>query len=172
MDLFDYVAYSDPKKALEVYREYSRIRVRDEEELSDGLRAVMKNLRMEEKEAFLTKLAMIHPDREMLLETDNTRILSDPDEDYTVHKCNCPHCMMKAGAHGYFMANGQNAVTHFMNSGSVPAEFQPNGNNALQTEIQNIKQENQTNKLMNDKIFRLIILGILGFLIYKFAIKK
>jgi hypothetical protein len=170
MDLFDYVSYSDPKRALEVYRQYSRIRVTDEQELSDGLRAVMKGLRMEDKEDFLTKLAMIHPDRQMLMETQ-TEIKSDPDDDYTAHKCNCPHCMMKAGAHGMAMANGQNAVTHFMNSGAMP-EYQNNQTKALETELQNIKQETKANKLMNDKIFQLVTLGILGFLIYKFAIKK
>ena len=162
MDFFHYISFAEPDKALRVYRSYSDQRISNSKELSDALRQLIRNLDSTDKKELLSKLADIHPDRELISETTEI-VESDLNDNYKGHNCNCEHCNFKMGA------NGQNAVSHFMGSGEVMNMM---GTNDQTTEdIKLIKAENNTKKLLNERIFQLVMVSAIGFLLYKYLKK-
>jgi len=175
MDIYTYTAYKNSDGALALAREYSKMRVRDPRELADLLRAVYKNLRVEEKEPFLLKLAEIHPDRELISESKET-ITSDM-ADNVPGDCHCGHCMARRqimhsdviGTH--VGANGMNAVGHFMNSGVVPPSMQSPQVNEANNEINTLKSENMMRTMLNDRVFKILVMGAIGFMLWK-IVKK
>lgn len=156
MDFFDYIAINATQGALSVFKNWSRITVRDQEELANGLRAVMKNLHDEDKKTFLSQLAEIHPDREIIeetvIDTSNAMASGEP--------CNCPNCQVKFGA------NGHEAVSNFLSTGQVQSILDQK-TQVLNEKINNLNQEKTNNEKMNEKIFKLIIVGVICYLIFK-----
>jgi len=171
MDIFTYTAYKNSDDALALAREHSKMRVRDENELATLLRGVYKNLRVEEKEPFLLKMAEIHPDRELLAGTKET-VVSDM-SDNVPGDCHCGHCMARRqlmtseviGTH--VGANGLSAVGHYMNTGVMPPAQSSEQNN----EILNIKNENMMKNMFNDRVFKILVMGAIAFMLYK-IVKK
>jgi len=164
MDTFQYISKSAPDEALSLFRSYSNLRVRDEDELANGLKAVFKNLSNEDKQEFLSDMASIHPDKDLLQPIENSSLeTAQPQVTNNAH-CNCPHCQAKFGA------NGQSAVSHFMSSG----DFKTNSPEIalMSKQVDSLTQQNNTKKIFNEKIFQLFVLGIALFLIYKHVIKK
>jgi hypothetical protein len=172
MDIFTYTSLRDPDGAYALLREHSRIRVADQSELAHNLKQVYRNLRNEEKEDFLIKLANIHPDRKLLSETQKPSESDRPNNDMN---CNCPFChyhrmnnqVMYSDVIGTHVgANGLSAVGHFMNSGAVPPNMQtPNTNET--NDVNSLKNESMFKKMLNDQIFKIVIVGAIGFLIWK-----
>jgi hypothetical protein len=168
MDFFDYISDREPNATLEVFRRYSRHRVKDSQDLADGLRAVMKNLSGSEKEQLLLELRKVHPDRDLW----EDEIQSLQEHRNYGHNCNCEHCQIKLGA------NGHDAVQHFMtgipqqNISSVRNYQEEKNQQRLEQELQNMRTENSMKKLFEDKMFKILMLALVGFLFYKYAIKK
>ena len=165
MHFFDYISSNSPNETLNVFKRWTNARVRDPEELSEGLHALYQELPPERKQVFMTELAEIHPDREMMEEM----FTPEPIESFAGaggngHQCNCPYCSVKFGA------NGQQAVSHFMSNGEVQ-NLLDNQTQNLNQEISNIKNEVTTDKKMNDKIFKLVIMGVVVYLLYKITKK-
>ena len=174
MDIFTYTAYKNSDDAIALAREHSKMRVRDENELASLLRAVYKNLRVEEKEPFLLRMAEIHPDRELLAGTKET-VVSDM-ADNVPGDCHCGHCMARRqimtseviGTH--VGANGMNAVGHYMNTGIVPPNMQ-SGTPSENNEVNNLKNENMMRSMLNDRVFKILVMGAIAFMLYK-IVKK
>ena len=165
MDFYDYISAANTNEALAIFKGYSQTRVTNPEELSDGLRSVMRNLRNDEKQDFLSKLANAHPDFELMESTiDKPKSNEDIVEQYTGHKCNCPNCQVKHGA------NGMNAVGHYMSTGSVESLIDKESK-GFARELESIKLENTTKKLMNERVIQLVIIAIIGFLFTR-SLKK
>ena len=163
MHLFDYISNNAPNETLQVFKRWSNIRVYNPEELSNGLHAVLKELPLERKQVFLAELAEVHPDREMFEEMYSP----EPIEDFSNangHNCNCSHCQIKFGA------NGQQAVSHFMSNGDIQNLLDTKTQN-LNQEIANMKNEATNDYKMNDKIFKLVMFGVIAFLVYKITKK-
>lgn len=174
MDIFSYVAQGNPEEALELLSVHSKVRPRNKKELAEGLKKVYKNMSIDgEKEAFLFELGEIHPDKEIM--QTNTSYTSDYNDNYNNHvKCNCPMCRSKEVMHhevigSMVSANGQQAVSHYMNSGAVQNQI---GDQALVSEINNLKTEATVSKTFNDKLFKVIVITAIIALFYKLAYKK
>lgn len=162
MDFFHYISFAEPDKALRIYRSYSDQRISNPKELSYALRQLIRNLESSEKKELLSKLADIHPDRDLISETTEV-VESDLNDNYSGHKCNCEYCNFKMGA------NGLNAVSHYMSTGEAMNLM---GNNSpADEEIKILKAENQTKKLLNERIFQLVMISAIGFLLYKYLKK-
>jgi len=163
MDFYDYLAINCTKDALSVFKNWSNIRVNNEEELANGLRAVMSQLHDSDKQEMLTQLAEIHPDRKMISEVSGlSEVMTTTPSNG--HECNCPNCQVKFGA------NGQSAVASFMSSGDIQTLLDKE-TKTLNQEINNLKQETSTKQLLNDKIFKLLMAGAVIYLIYKITKK-
>jgi hypothetical protein len=161
MDFFDYLATNCTNDSLRVFKQWSGIRVTNEDELADGLRSLVGQSHDVQKQEILTQLAEIHPDRKMITEVSG---LSEEIQPTNGHDCNCPNCQIKYGA------NGQNAVAHFMSTGEIK-NLLDNKTQTLNQELNNLKQESTTNHKMNDKIFKLVMLGVAVWLIFKITKK-
>jgi hypothetical protein len=169
MDLFKYIANNkdSQREALKIVRENSRVSVRNPQELESALTNIYKNLRIEDKEKFLIRLSEIHPDRELY---QNEIVESDADDNYLSNQCSCPYCVQARTYHEigtHVGANGLNAVSHFMQSGGLLTQ----NDSQLSKEVESIKQESLTNKLLNDKILKLVVYAIAGYLLYKYINK-
>ena len=162
MDFYNYLATNCTQDALNVLKHWSNVRVNDEEELADSLRAVVSQLPDSEKQDMLTNLAEIHPDRKMISEVSG--FSNEVKSDNGGHECNCPNCQVKFGA------NGQTAVANFMSSGDVK-NLLDKETQTLKQEIDSQKQTTNTSQLMNEKIFKLVMAGAVIYLIYKITKK-
>lgn len=157
MHVLEYISYNATQDALRLLKRWSDIIVRNEEQLADALMAKYDSLTNEQRQVFLAEVAEIHPDRQMIEEI----ITPEKIESFAgagVHSCNCEYCQMKMGA------NGQQAVSHFMSNGNIQGLLD---NQTLNQEINNIKNEVNTDQKMNDKIFKLVMLGIAVYVLFK-----
>jgi hypothetical protein len=162
MDFYNYLAINCTQDALSVLKQWSNIRVNDEQELADGLRAVISQLSDTDKQDMLTNLAEIHPDRKMISEVFD--LSKEIKSDNGGHECNCPNCQVKFGA------NGQTAVANFMSSGDVKTLLDKE-TQTLKQAIDTQTQTTNTSQLMNEKIFKLVMAGAVVYLIYKITNK-
>lgn len=157
MNFFQYISLNNPHEALSIFRRYSEVRVNDPEELGNLFQRLMNRLSGEEKNQLLIELAEIHPDREMfeeLIETPCNNISETP-----------------LSTDPKAMANGMSAIGNFMSENEVK-EIISKGNSELSQELNMMKQENQTKKIFNENIFKMVVLGIALYLIYQHIIKK
>ena len=173
MDIFENVGQSDPEGALKLFRKHSQLSV-SRDNIGNGLYQVYKNLRFEEKQEFLLELAEMHPDRK-LMEIAYGSEESDPSDNYMQSgKCNCQHCQIALshviGTHAV-SANGIDAVNHYMSSGEVQNVVALSAN-GLNQEIQTIKANDTVKNLLNDRIFKLVTMGVLAVLVYKVVTSK
>lgn len=160
MDIFSYVAHQNPQEALDLLGNYSRVKPRNKQGLAEDLKKIYKNLRIDgEKEEFLFKLGEIHPDKEIIQVNDI--VTSDYNDNYKGHvSCNCPMCRSKEIMHHEVIgsmvgANGQQAVSHYMNSGAVQSQI---GDPTILAEINNLKTESTVQKTFNDKLFKFVVI--------------
>lgn len=177
MDIFTYTALSAPDDAMKLLSQHSRLRPSDPQELAHTLKQVYKNLRNDEREDFLVQLASIHPDRELLSETMAPTESDRYDND---SKMACPYCGHRHAIDNQISqshvigthvgANGLHAVNHFMTSGQVPPHMQT-PNTMENRELNSLKNQNMFRDMLNDRIFKIAMLGAIVFLIWK-SVKK
>jgi len=171
-DIFEYVGDANPQGSFDLFRRHSGHRI-SKDQIGDGLRSVFKSLPESDQEKFLVEMAEIHPDGELLSTVYGDE--SDFSDDYTKSgKCHCQHCQIaNSHATGSNMvgANGIDAVNHYMSSGDVKNIVNDTAN-GLNEELKTLKTENSFKALLNDKIFKLITLGVLAFLVIKITSKK
>lgn len=163
MDFFQIVAYNEPEKALAIFREHSRIRVTDQDQLAIGLKKVYKNLRAEDKETFLLELTELHPDQKLFKELYENEF-QELNDNVWGSNCSCPNCQHARSMQTHFGANGLNAVGSFMGYGATGVI---NGDQSVKSEIDQIKTENNIRKTLNDQIFKIAVVIGIGFLVYK-----
>lgn len=165
MEIFNYISQANPDGALSVFREYApSLRVRDPEELSSHLQSLYKSLSETDRNIFLQKIATVHPDKDLIQESTES-IQSDSSDDYTGHTCNCSNCTVNSK----LGADGMKAVGDFMSS-DLPKYndlTSPNQTSLLSQELNTMKLENTTKKLLNDRIFQLILVGAVIYLFYQ-----
>jgi hypothetical protein len=157
MDFFRTVAYDNPSRAMDILSMHTRAIPDTPEELADGLKGTMRNLRHGEKEEFLRALTEIHPDYELFRET----IEPNYDEAFENFSERTGACGCKAGA------NGQAAVNTYMATGEAQQLM-----SQYNEKLNRIEIEQNTTKTVNDKVFKIVVVGIIAILAYKILLKK
>ena len=69
MDFFHDVAYRNTNRAMDILSMHTSIRPETPDELADGLKGTLRNLRDQEKEPFLSSLVEAHPDYELFMDS-------------------------------------------------------------------------------------------------------
>jgi hypothetical protein len=154
MDTFDIVALNKTREASDLLARHSRFRAHDPEQIALGLRSVYKNLRLEEKEDFLRSLADIHPDYDLFQDIFS----GEPNYVYENGYAQASGC----GCGGKVHANGQSVVSHYMASGEAT-----NITAGTFDRLNKLEQEQNTNKLLNQKLFNAFILIAVVVFAYK-----
>jgi hypothetical protein len=157
MDFFETIAYDNPTKAIAILQQHTRHIPETQGEIASGLKAVLRNLNDERKDEFLKELTEIHPDYWLFKES----IESDYDDERQapIEKASACGCM--AGA------NGQQGVQSYMATGDAQTIM-----SQYQDKLNKLENEQTTNKTVNDKVFKLVVLGIIVILAYKILLKK
>lgn len=90
MDIFDYIALSNPTGCAAVCRKYGfEPQAQDEAELADCLTQLVQEV----GEPALSDLVLLHPDRELILEQQTViRAVGATGESTYQPQCNCPKC--------------------------------------------------------------------------------
>lgn len=156
MDIFDYVAFSRPDEAYELLGEYSSDSPRSKSDLANTLRRTFQGLRFHEhKSDFLIKLAEIHPDTDLF--TD----LNMEDEEISNESRKSQPLWVETSKLG---ADGESVslIKDWFNSSVLN-----NKNDSIQLELNNIKTEATTSKLLNERLFKVGVVIVLSFIAFK-----
>lgn len=148
-DFFHDVAYRNPGKAMDILSMHTRVRPESQDDLADGLRGTLRNLRVAEKEPFLSALVSAHPDYDLFMDSIQPNSQSEFEEKASA--CGC-----SAGA------NGEGTVQSYMASGEAT-----NIMSEYKDKLNRMEQEQNSSKSTNDKIFKLVIGAAIVFIMYK-----
>jgi hypothetical protein len=152
MDIFENIAHNNPDRAINLLGRHTRFIPESPQELADGLRGTMRNLRWSEKEEFLRELREAHPDYDLFMDAIEPNYQKDFEEKAQASGCGC-------GAVG---SNGQSTVQAYMATGEAQAIM-----SEYQQKLMKMEQETVTNKAMNDKIFKVVIVAVVVAIAYK-----
>jgi len=165
MDIFDIVSNHRPQDALALLRQYSRSRVESQADLADGLRSVVHGLPEGQQEEFLIELSNLHPDAQLFREINQ----SDMPSSFNRGSCAACNTMPSPVTGSYAEANGQQAVNHYMSTGPMAKTI--DDQSSLSKEIDALKNNNQSSKEIDDKIFKIVVILLIAYLIHKIYLK-